>query len=107
MIDLDPTAFPPDDADGPCAPGLRAAAEALGTDMRTWIFGGGEDHALLATFPPGAALPGGWHRIGIVRPAEPADPADPADSGEPEADRQVLVGGERSAYVTGWSAFDR
>jgi thiamine-monophosphate kinase len=28
---------------------------------------GGEDHALLATFPPGVALPGGFRRIGEVR----------------------------------------
>jgi thiamine-monophosphate kinase len=28
---------------------------------------GGEDHALLATFPAGVALPGGFRRIGVVR----------------------------------------
>ncbi|CAN5208573.1 thiamine-phosphate kinase [soil metagenome] len=28
---------------------------------------GGEDHALLATFPPDVALPGGFRRIGVVR----------------------------------------
>jgi thiamine-monophosphate kinase len=28
---------------------------------------GGEDHALLATFPAGVALPGGFRRIGAVR----------------------------------------
>ena len=27
---------------------------------------GGEDHSLLATFPPGTALPGGFRRIGTV-----------------------------------------
>ena len=30
-------------------------------------FTGGEDHSLLATFPPGAALPGGFRAIGAVR----------------------------------------
>jgi thiamine-monophosphate kinase len=28
---------------------------------------GGEDHALLATFPAGAALPGAYRRVGVVR----------------------------------------
>jgi thiamine-monophosphate kinase len=31
---------------------------------------GGEDHALLATFPPGTALPGRFRRIGMVVPGE-------------------------------------
>lgn len=31
---------------------------------------GGEDHSLLATFPAGAALPGGFRRIGTVRAGE-------------------------------------
>ena len=30
------------------------------------VLTGGEDHALLATFPPGAALPGGFRAIGSV-----------------------------------------
>ena len=31
-----------------------------------WVIGGGEDHSLLATFTPGAALPRGFKRIGEV-----------------------------------------
>jgi thiamine-monophosphate kinase len=43
---------------------LDLRAEAIGSPM---ALAGGEDHALLATFPPGVALPGGFRRIGEVR----------------------------------------
>ena len=33
-------------------------------DAWAWVFGGGEDHALVATFP--GPLPPGWRRIGVV-----------------------------------------
>lgn len=46
---------------------LAAAAAAYNVDARTWMFTGGEDHALLATFPAGTALPDGFLRIGEVR----------------------------------------
>ena len=46
---------------------MRDAATALGVDPYTWILGGGDDHALCATFPPGVALPDPWRRIGTVR----------------------------------------
>ena len=39
---------------------------ALGDDPRTALTGG-EDHGLLACFPPGTALPGGFRRVGTVR----------------------------------------
>ena len=32
-----------------------------------WVLTGGEDHALVATFPPGTALPARWRVIGEVR----------------------------------------
>jgi thiamine-monophosphate kinase len=47
-------------------PAMRDAAGALGVDPYTWILGGGEDHALAATFPPGVELPGDWLVIGAV-----------------------------------------
>ncbi|OQZ95143.1 thiamine-phosphate kinase [Mycolicibacter algericus] len=43
---------------------LAAAATALGADAWTWVLGGGEDHALVATFP--GAVPAGWRAIGRV-----------------------------------------
>ena len=39
-------------------------ASAIGSPA---ALAGGEDHALLATFPAGATLPGGFRRIGTVR----------------------------------------
>lgn len=45
---------------------LREAAAALGRDPLEWVLTGGEDHALAATFPPGAVLPDGFVAIGRV-----------------------------------------
>ncbi|HEY0700448.1 MAG TPA: thiamine-phosphate kinase [Micromonospora sp.] len=45
---------------------MRDAAHALGVDPMHWILGGGDDHALAATFPEDAPLPDGWRRIGYV-----------------------------------------
>ena len=47
---------------------LQAAAGRLGADWQDWALAGGEDHALAATFPAGTRLPGGWVRLGAVRP---------------------------------------
>ncbi|HEX8008639.1 MAG TPA: thiamine-phosphate kinase [Trebonia sp.] len=33
-----------------------------------WVLTGGEDHSLVATFPPSVVLPERWHVIGSVRP---------------------------------------
>lgn len=60
------------------APELAQAASAYHLDPRSWIFTGGEDHALLATFPPGAALPRGFTRIGEVLAGEPGVVVDGA-----------------------------
>jgi thiamine-monophosphate kinase len=32
-----------------------------------WVLTGGEDHSLVAAFPPGTVLPHRWHLIGEVR----------------------------------------
>ena len=45
---------------------LQAVGAALGADPLSFILGGGDDHALVATFPAGTALPDGWMRIGSV-----------------------------------------
>jgi thiamine-monophosphate kinase len=70
----------------PAAPALReAAANLLPADLaadpgssgprnedraaelvREWMLTGGEDHTLVATFPPGTPLPPGWQVIGEV-----------------------------------------
>jgi thiamine-monophosphate kinase len=45
---------------------LQAVAAATGSDPYTFIFTGGEDHALAATFPSPDALPAGWLVVGAV-----------------------------------------
>jgi thiamine-monophosphate kinase len=45
---------------------LRAVGAALGADPMQFILGGGDDHALVATFPAGVDMPEGWTRIGEV-----------------------------------------
>jgi thiamine-monophosphate kinase len=45
---------------------LVEVGTALGADPMKWVLTGGEDHALVATFPPFADLPEGWSRIGSV-----------------------------------------
>lgn len=62
-IDVDRSAF-----DVPTA--MRDAAAALGVDPYTWILGGGDDHALAATFPPLTLLNGDWQVVGMVRDGE-------------------------------------
>lgn len=45
---------------------MRDAATALGVDPFQWLLAGGDDHALVATFPASASLPAEWHVIGAV-----------------------------------------
>ena len=48
---------------------MRAVGAALGVDPLRFVLGGGEDHAIAATFAADAALPEGFTVIGSV--AEP------------------------------------
>ncbi len=59
-VDVRSAALPVPDA-------LVEVAGLLGADPVRWLLTGGEDHALVATFPPDAALPPGWRPIGTVR----------------------------------------
>ncbi len=59
-IDIDSAALPVPSR-------LVEVASALGADARHWVLTGGEDHALLASFPAGIALPAGWTALGTVR----------------------------------------
>ena len=45
---------------------LTDVAAALGVDPYPWILAGGDDHALVATFPPLTALSDEWRLIGTV-----------------------------------------
>jgi thiamine-monophosphate kinase len=57
----------------PAAPPAPAAATPGEDHPETamaleWVLTGGEDHSLVATFPPGTQLPGRWRVIGEVLP---------------------------------------
>jgi thiamine-monophosphate kinase len=58
-IDIDSGAFE-------VAEPLRAVGAALGADPMKFILTGGDDHALVATYPAGTPLPDGWRKIGVV-----------------------------------------
>ncbi len=45
---------------------MHAVGSALGVDPMQFVLGGGDDHAVVATFPPGATLPDGFAVIGSV-----------------------------------------
>ncbi|KRC46186.1 MULTISPECIES: thiamine-phosphate kinase [unclassified Nocardioides] len=72
---------------------LLAVGQATGADPLQFILGGGDDHALLATFPSDVALPEGWTRIGSVGAAP--------QGGEPF----VTVDGASYEGPTGWAHF--
>jgi thiamine-monophosphate kinase len=74
---------------------MQQVAAALGVDPLGWVLTGGEDHALLATFPPGAVLPEGWAVVGEVREGTPGVTV----SGEAAADVAVSVGAGRTGHV--------
>ncbi len=72
---------------------LVAVGQAIGADPLQFILGGGDDHALLATFPAGVVLPDGWTSIGTVGAAP--------QGGEP----RVTVDGASYDGPTGWAHF--
>jgi thiamine-monophosphate kinase len=68
---------------------LVAVGAATGADPLSFILGGGDDHALLATFPDAASVPEGWQVIGDVLAGEPG----------------VTVDGGSYDGPTGWTHF--
>jgi thiamine-monophosphate kinase len=66
---------------------VAGAAKALGADALAWVLGGGEDHALVATFS--GAPPDGWRVIGRVLDGPP----------------RVLVDGAEWGGNPGWQSF--
>ncbi|GEP36896.1 thiamine-monophosphate kinase [Nocardioides psychrotolerans] len=68
---------------------LQAVAAATGADPIEFILGGGDDHALLATFPDAASVPDGWTVVGEVLEGDPV----------------VTVDGSAYDGATGWTHF--
>lgn len=64
-LDLDPGALQQ------YADPLEGAAALLGVDALDWVLAGGEDHGLLATFPPDRPLPPEFTAVGSVKPGRP------------------------------------
>ncbi|MFC7374760.1 thiamine-monophosphate kinase [Brachybacterium sp. GCM10030267] len=101
VLDLDPEALAPDVAL------LEDLARDLDTDPWQWVLHGGEEHAMLATFPAGS-VPDGFRPIGTVRAAE-GDVSAQAGSagggaGAGGADRVLLAGAAITG--TGFDHFD-
>jgi thiamine-monophosphate kinase len=68
---------------------LCAAADALGGhDPLDWVLTGGEDHGLVATFPPDVPVSGRWSIVGQVREGQ-----------------GVWVDSRRSEGLSGWNHF--
>lgn len=67
---------------------LQAVGAALGADPLQFILTGGDDHALLATFPDVASVPTGWQVVGEVQEG-----------------RGVTVDGAEHDGPTGWTHF--
>ncbi|WGW13052.1 thiamine-phosphate kinase [Saxibacter everestensis] len=71
---------------------LAPAAKVLGAPALKWLHGGGEDHGLLACFPPDVPLPEGFREIGTVLSASEAGPG-------------VTFNGSPSRFNAGWQHF--
>lgn len=68
---------------------LGLAAAALDASADRWVLDGGEDHGLLATFPPDVPLPPAFRAVGRVRDGSPG----------------VLVDGSAVSQTSGWDHF--
>lgn len=69
---------------------LEAVGAATNSDPLSFVLSGGEDHALLATFPDEASVPQGWTVVGTVSDGEPGS---------------VTVDGAAYDGPSGWSHF--
>ncbi|QWW18912.1 thiamine-phosphate kinase [Schaalia sp. 19OD2882] len=65
VVEVDPLLLAPD------VSALRGPGRVCSVDPMTWVLHGGEDHALLAAFPPEAVLPAPFRQIGWVGAAGP------------------------------------
>lgn len=77
VLNLDPAALKA------LAAPLLPASDLLGTDPMSWVLGGGEDHGLLAAFPPGVQLPPGFTAIGSVEAPAPTQSTGVNIAGRP------------------------
>jgi len=76
---------------------LQQVGAALGADPLSWVLTGGEDHALVGTFPSWVDLPEGWAAIGSVRKA--GKNPGVLVSGEPADQVARAIGAEGTGHV--------
>lgn len=91
VLDLDPIARSLE----PDLLAVASVAQATGGEALAWVLTGGEDHALLATFPPRSRAPGDFRPIGCVRAPSPAHPAGSV----------LVAGGPPVVQGRGWDHF--
>ncbi|WP_431782979.1 thiamine-phosphate kinase [Streptomyces chumphonensis] len=70
---------------------MHDIGQAVGVDPLQWVLTGGEDHAIVATFPPDRKLPARWRVVGEVR--------------HPSAVSRVTVNGASWQDGGGWDHF--
>lgn len=75
---------------------LAGLGAQLDVDPWRWVLGGGEDHGLLATFPPGVEPPEGFTVLGATRAAHGSGVAVPG---------AVLLDGAPVSGAEGWDHF--
>jgi thiamine-monophosphate kinase len=84
------------------AAALAAAGTATGVPPLLWVLTGGEDHGLLAAFPPGTPLPEGFRRVGTVMDAAVTEaagsPPPVCVDGRPAAEALARLRGQRPGY---------
>lgn len=71
---------------------MAEIAASMGSDPLRWVLTGGDDHALVACFPPQVEPGPAWRAVGRVLPAGPAGP-------------EVLLDGVAPAGQAGWDHF--
>jgi thiamine-monophosphate kinase len=71
---------------------MRDIGQAVGVDPLRWVLTGGEDHAIVATFPAATKLPARWRVVGEVRHAHGGTP-------------RVTVNGAPWDEAGGWEHF--
>ncbi|MGO1510409.1 MAG: thiamine-phosphate kinase [Actinomycetaceae bacterium] len=84
---------------------LTGAGAVLGVDPLDWMLSGGEDHGLLATFPPHADLPACFRVIGRVTAGRAGEPEAPDAGVVDGVGGAVLLDGEPVRGVGGFDHF--
>ncbi len=90
-------------------PRMVEIGSALGQDPLGWVLGGGDDHALVATFRSANDVPERWQIIGTTLPVEPApsstpDSVDSAGSADRDGAAAVTIDGKLPT-MAGWNHF--